>query len=71
MTLPTQQTAVSVSQQTLIVSNVATRASNQIQVFISFSDAEDEDGELLVRNYVSHLWADDWDSPEDSVYDSL
>lgn len=27
--------------------------------------AEDED----VRAYVSRLWAEDWDSPEDSAYD--
>lgn len=26
--------------------------------------------EQLVRNYVSALWAEDWDSPEDAVYDT-
>jgi hypothetical protein len=28
------------------------------------TDTSDED----VRAYVSHLWAEDWDSAEDSVY---
>jgi hypothetical protein len=25
--------------------------------------------ELIVRDYVSRLWATDWDSVEDSIYD--
>lgn len=29
--------------------------------------ATDED----IRNYVSRLWAEDWDSPEDQMYDTL
>ncbi len=28
-----------------------------------------EDDEEAMRAYVSRLWADDWDSPEDSIYD--
>jgi hypothetical protein len=28
-----------------------------------------DDDEAAMRAYVSRLWADDWDSPEDSVYD--
>jgi hypothetical protein len=28
----------------------------------------DED---FMRGYLSHAWADDWDSPEDAVYDEL
>lgn len=27
--------------------------------------------EAEVRAYVSHLWSEDWDSPEDSAYDDL
>lgn len=29
-----------------------------------------DDDEAAMRAYVSRLWADDWDSDEDSVYDS-
>ncbi len=29
-------------------------------------DADD----LAVRNYVSRLWAEDWDNPDDAVYDT-
>jgi hypothetical protein len=32
---------------------------------VSLDDQEDLD----LRSYVSRLWAEDWDSPEDSVYD--
>lgn len=28
-----------------------------------------DDDEAAMRAYVSRLWAEDWDSPEDSVYD--
>lgn len=28
------------------------------------------EGESSERAYVSRLWSEDWDSPEDSVYDS-
>ncbi|GGL31059.1 hypothetical protein [Planomonospora parontospora] len=28
-------------------------------------------GEAYDREYVSHLWAADWDCPEDAVYDDL
>lgn len=28
-----------------------------------------DDDEEAMRAYVSRQWADDWDSPEDSVYD--
>lgn len=31
------------------------------------TDEEESD----VRNYVDALWAEDWDSPEDSAYDLL
>lgn len=30
-----------------------------------------DDDEAAMRAYVSRLWADDWNSPEDSVYDQL
>lgn len=33
----------------------------------SSTDVSDDD---LVRGYVSHLWAQDWDSDEDAVYDT-
>lgn len=31
---------------------------------------ERREGDEEVRAYVSRLWAEDWDSPEDAVYDS-
>lgn len=31
--------------------------------------AEDEGDDDAVRAYVSQLWSDDWESPEDAVYD--
>lgn len=31
--------------------------------------AEDEDSRLM-RSYLSRQWAEDWDCPEDAVYDS-
>lgn len=30
----------------------------------------DRDDDHAMREYVSELWAEDWDSPEDSVYDT-
>src|SRR5687767_14311412 len=32
---------------------------------------EDCDTDEHVRTYVSRLWGEDWDSPEDSLYDDL
>lgn len=32
-------------------------------------DSDEPSDEQLVRNYVTGLWAEDWDSPEDSIYD--
>lgn len=29
-----------------------------------------DENETAVRDYVTHLWAEDWDCPEDAVYDT-
>lgn len=32
---------------------------------------EDDGTDRHVRSYVSRLWAEDWDNPEDALYDNL
>ncbi len=44
---------------------VATGPSSPVES--GHDDLTDED----VRNYVSSLWAEDWDSPEDQLYDLM
>jgi hypothetical protein len=45
-----------------------TLATERVGVILSFPprDADDQ----AIRDYVSQLWAEDWDSPEDEIYDS-
>jgi hypothetical protein len=45
--------------------------TGKLSIFLSHASSDDDDQEddELIRAYVSRLWAEDWDSPEDSVYD--
>lgn len=40
-----------------------------VRVIVDESPVPPTDDELM-RGYVSQLWAEDWDSPEDAVYDT-
>ena len=37
---------------------------------VTAEDDRHDDERSFASTYVSQLWAEDWDSPEDSVYDS-
>ena len=39
-------------------------------IVLVLDEAVERLDEKASRNYVSQLWAEDWDSPEDSVYDT-
>ena len=43
-----------------------TLATERMGVVLDLFDPED----AAVRDYVSQLWAEDWDSPEDEIYDT-
>jgi hypothetical protein len=44
-----------------------TEQARTVETLLGLDRREDDD----VRSYVSALWAEDWNSPEDSAYDSL
>jgi hypothetical protein len=46
--------------------------AGKLSIFLSHASSDHDGGdEELIRAYVSRLWAEDWDSPDDSVYDEM
>ncbi|MFI8528243.1 hypothetical protein ACIGB8_27545 [Promicromonospora sukumoe] len=72
------KSAMSSTMKLAIPQNVKTRGALKPQVsttpemgvVIDLFEADDRRMEAGAANYVSQVWADDWDCPEDSVYDS-
>jgi hypothetical protein len=54
------------SERTARVRYTAARSAELVNPTPAGGDVDDEH----VRAYISHLWAEDWDSTEDSVYDT-
>jgi hypothetical protein len=52
-------------------SNSSVVAPGSVVVPADTPEMVHEDSDDHVRAYVSRLWAEDWDSPEDSLYDDL
>ena len=70
-----QATRVEVSPRTtgssrLVLSTHASATTKGEGVVLALDVAAERLDEAAMRNYVSRLWSEDWDSPEDSVYDS-